>query len=121
MKIVNENLRGKCVKQTVIAIISNNGKHYIGTNWCKNLQTECPRDVKGMKTGEGYEFCKNVCKQDGHAEENAILMAGEEAKGATMLLIGHYYMCDRCQKACKEAGIKDIVILDDMICKERKK
>lgn len=119
MNIINENLRGKCIKQTTIAIISNNGKHYIGTNWCKNPQTECPRDTMGMKSGEGYELCKDICEQTGHAEVNAVKMAGDDVKGATLLLVGHYYMCDDCKKICKEAGIENIIILDDMICKGR--
>jgi len=99
---------GACAKQKVIAVIENNGKTYSGTNACQNVQRKCPR--KGMKTGEGYELCKNVCKQFYHAEVSALKKAGKNAKGGTLYLIGHTYCCDECKKAMKKAGIKKIII-----------
>ena len=63
-----------------------------------------------MKSGEGYELCKDVCWQPNHAEVNACIDAGALAKGGTLYLIGHTYCCDACKKIIKEAGIKKIVI-----------
>ncbi len=115
MNIRMEQFKGKCVKQTTIAIIVNKDKHFIGSNSCESPQSECPR--KNMKTGEGYELCKEVCKQKGHAEINALNKAGKEAEGGTLFLIGHYYLCDNCIKACEDAGISNVVIVDNILCK----
>jgi len=101
---------GICAKQTTIAIITNGNKFWVGTNECKNPQDKCPR--KGMKTGEGYELCKQICKQEFHAEVNACMKAGIGAKGATLYLIGHYYCCEGCKRVMDEFGIAEVIICD---------
>jgi deoxycytidylate deaminase len=98
----------KCVKQTTIAIIVNNGKAWIGSNWCRSPQLECPR--KGLPTGVGYELCKLKCRQDDHAEVNACMLAGKKAAGGVLYLIGHTYCCDNCMKVIHEHGIKHVFI-----------
>ena len=99
-----------CAKQLVIAIIVKGNKHWIGTNECRNPQEECPRDLQGFETGEGYHLCRDVCQQDHHAEINALKAAGENARGATLYLIGHTYACEDCKRSCKAYGIKNIII-----------
>lgn len=99
----------KCAKQTTVAIIVSGEDIFVGSNWCNSPQEECPR--KDLKTGEGYEFCKNVCHQDNHAEIDALRQAGDKAKGATMILFGHYYCCDSCATAIKSSGIRKLVVL----------
>jgi deoxycytidylate deaminase len=99
---------GKCAKQTTTALVIKDGEGWYGSNWCHNPQQECPR--KGLPTGEGYEMCRDICKQNAHAEVNACRNAGENAKGATLFLMGHYYACDDCKRVCDEAGIAEIVI-----------
>lgn len=99
-----------CKKQTTLAVIvAVNGKIYTGTNHCENQQSECPRN--GIKTGEGYELCRDICKQTNHAEVNACILAGEDAKGATLYLFGHTYCCDNCKRVMKEYGISNTVII----------
>lgn len=101
--------RGPCAKRTVTAtIVAQNGRRYVGTNWCANPQAVCPR--ADMPTGVGYELCASVCQQSAHAEVNAIAEAGQDAAGATLYLQGHTYACQPCAAACERAGIKQIVI-----------
>lgn len=93
-----------CAKQLVRAtIITPDGRQFVGTNACANPQALCPR--AGMPTGVGYELCQNVCQQQGHAEVQALRAAGVHARGATLILEGHTYLCAACQVACQEAGI----------------
>jgi len=100
---------GPCAKLTTTAVIkTTDGQTYIGQNWCANPQQECPRG--NMPTGTGYELCREVCHQIGHAEVVACMIAGEAAKGATMYLAGHYYACDNCKRVAKEHGIKEIIV-----------
>ena len=63
-----------------------------------------------MKSGEGYELCKLICKQVGHAEVVALSLAGDTAKGATLYLTGHTYICEDCQRALDFAGVAKVVI-----------
>jgi deoxycytidylate deaminase len=103
-------MKGPCAKQTVTAtIVAENGNMYISTNYCLTPQAICPR--ADLPTGEGYELCKDICRQVGHAEVNAIKLAGSDSVEATLYLSGHTYACDSCKKAAKEAGIKEIVIV----------
>ena len=99
----------KCAKQETVAIIVNNDKLFIGSNWCENPQTECPR--KDLPTGVGYEMCKNICKQHAHAEVDACEKAGSSASGGNLFLIGHYYYCADCKKVMDDYGIKNIYIV----------
>jgi hypothetical protein len=99
---------GRCVKQEVVAVIHNNGKFWIGRNDCLNPQYKCPRG--DMPSGQGYDLCKTVCKQIGHAEEVACKEAGEEAEGGELVLFGHNYCCDKCVNIMKEHKLKGYYI-----------
>lgn len=102
---------GPCAKQTVVARVqSPNGVEYVGTNGCKNPQPTCPRDERGYKTGEGYELCQEICRQDGHAEYKALASAGVAARGATLRVEGHTYACSGCTDLARRMGIADLVV-----------
>jgi hypothetical protein len=100
---------GPCAKQTVTAtIISPAGVRFTGTNECETPQRKCPR--AGMDTGVGYELCREVCRQTGHAEINALRKAGPAAQGGVMYVEGHTYVCLDCHLAVLNAGIRFIVM-----------
>ncbi len=101
-------MKGKCAKQETIAIIENHGQYWIGTNWCYDAQTSCPRG--NMKSGEGYELCEDICDQSSHAEVDACIKAGKDAIGGTLYLIGHTYCCDNCKKVMNDYGIEKVII-----------
>lgn len=102
---------GRCAKQVVTAyLVTKDGDTFVGTNFCHNAQKVCPR--KDLPTGHGYVLCHTICKQAGHAEDVAISIAGKKAKGSVIYLEGHTYACDYCKMVAKEAGVKDIIILD---------
>jgi hypothetical protein len=63
-----------------------------------------------MPTGEGYELCKSVCGQVGHAETNVINFAGKEANGAALYVEGHTYICESCRATAKSAGVSSFEI-----------
>jgi len=102
----------QCKKQTTVAVIMKDGFLMgIGTNGISVHVDECPRDVAGMKSGEGYHLCKEVCGQFGHAEAIACFNAGMiKCKGSTLYLIGHTYCCDNCLDTMKKYGILKVVI-----------
>lgn len=95
-----------CAKTTVVCtLVLASGERIVGTNWCRNPQKYCPR-----KPGEGYEKCKTICDQAGHAEEVAAAIAGPRAKGARAYIQGHTYACDNCQRVLFGAGVEAIII-----------
>jgi deoxycytidylate deaminase len=101
---------GPCAKMHVKAtVVALNGNRYVSTNFCMQPQEVCPR--AHLPTGVGYELCKSVCKQEGHAEDNASKFAGEDAKGSTLYLEGHYYACDNCQSVSYARGVKEIILV----------
>ncbi len=94
---------GPCAKKHVVCIINNEaaGRMFHGTNECANPQTTCPR-----LPGEGYEKCKSICQQEGHAETQALKAAGDYANGAYAIVHGQCWICRDCGKAMKKAGIQ---------------
>jgi hypothetical protein len=95
---------GPCAKATIICtIVTLAGERIVGTNICRNPQPVCPR-----LPGEGYEKCKTICDQVGHAEEVAVQRAGKRALGARAFIEGHTYACMNCQHALFGAGVDSI-------------
>lgn len=103
-------MTGPCVKQLVRATIVAAGEIFIGENDCETPQPTCPR--AGMPTGVGYSLCRDVCRQTGHAEINALRLAGPKARGSVMYVQGHSYACEPCKRACEAAGVKEIIFGD---------
>lgn len=99
-----------CIKQIVTAtIITTDGERFVGSNYTtKDNGGLCPRS--DMKSGEGYDLCRDVCGQIGHAEIVALMIAGDKAQGSTLYIEGHSYACANCTKAANEADISDIII-----------
>lgn len=98
--------RGPCAKRQVICVITTaDGTKFRGENDCTNPQAACPR-----LPGEGYEKCQSICQQAGHAEVEAVRVAGPAAQGASAELWGHYWMCEPCGRALREAGITSTTI-----------
>ncbi len=90
-----------CAKTRVrVTLTHPDGREWVGANWCAKPQATCPREP-----GEGYEKCKTVCGQFGHAELDALRLAGPDALGTTATLEGHSYYCQSCQEALFAAGV----------------
>ena len=106
---MSKPLKINCAKHvTVCKIVTKSGHTFYGENNCLVEQEECPR-----LPGEGYEKCKTVCFQVGHAEELAVLKAlshGMDLNGAKAI-IGHERICDNCKNLLNAHGITDIEFL----------
>lgn len=98
---------GPCAKTTVrcTLVTKGDGRLIVGENWCRNPQAVCPR-----APDEGYEKCKSICDQVGHAEVVALLAAGADSFGARAFIEGHTYACMDCQHALFGAGVESISI-----------
>ena len=86
------------------------GDVFYGQNSCDNPQTVCPRTP-----GEGYEKCKTICQQQGHAETMALARAAEHARGLDVVqgataYCTHSHFCKDCQIALFAAGVKYLTL-----------
>jgi deoxycytidylate deaminase len=96
---------GPCAKRHVTAVLIVGDMHFTGANDCKQAARVCPR-----KPGEGYDACKSICDQTGHAEDMAIRSALLKVKtaslrGTKMYLFGHKEPCPECSKLLAQYGI----------------
>lgn len=100
---------GPCAKKRVICtIVAPNGQTRVtAENECLNPQPVCPREP-----GEGYEKCKSICQQFGHAEAVAVHLAEIMgfAKGGHAYVEGHTYACRDCQERLFGAGVAALTI-----------
>jgi hypothetical protein len=101
--------RGPCARRRVTCdLMTAEGPTFHGENDCANPQAVCPR-----LPGEGYEKCQSICQQGAHAEIKAIhacVNAGYSAAGAVAIIQGHYYICEPCGAALRDAGVTQIRI-----------
>jgi len=97
-----------CAKAKVAcAIVSTDGQVFMGRNDCENPQSTCPREE-----GEGYDKCKSICQQEGHAEIMALKKAGAKSIGGRAYLWGHESYCHACENALLSAGVKSLSLIN---------
>lgn len=106
------SLRSTCIRHEIGAIVVN-GDEIKSTGYNGNPrgmphcdEIGCIRDKLNIKSGEKMEVCTGV-----HAEMNALLQAGMEAKGGTLYCT--IVPCNTCAKMIINAGIKRVVYSED--------
>lgn len=114
MKLAREKgEKSGCRKQPTGAVIAKNGKVVAeGSN--SGIRVEiCPRVLRHSKTGTDYQYCKDLCKQGGHAEAMAVADAKNKEiniSGADLYLWGHWWCCEPCWNSMTKAGIRDVYL-----------
>lgn len=102
-------MTGPCAKRRVFCtIVTLDGGHFVGENVCANPQPVCPR-----APGEDYAKCRSICQQGDHAELAAMRQAREAGAallGARAIIEGHYYICEPCGAALRDAGVASVTI-----------
>jgi hypothetical protein len=96
-----------CAKRRVTCTLADAAGHeVVGENACANPQAVCPR-----RPGEGYEKCKSVCEQGGHAEVQALALWRRKyphLKPPVAVIRGHYYICEDCGGKLRDAGVQHV-------------
>ena len=105
-----------CRDRTIIAVIEDSGKFFIGTNGMMYDVGMCQRNEANHKINQGYHLCKNVCVQPEHAEVAAINKWKAEAvnKDPILHVFGAKRVCDDCRRYAKQNGIRRIAVYKDM-------
>lgn len=100
---------GPCAKVRVFCtLVHPDGRRWTGENSVRRAQATCPRG--DMPSGSGYELCRDVCDQVGHAEAVALAAAGADAAGCTAYVEGRDFVCYDCQAALVAAGVRHFVL-----------
>ncbi|MBC7129289.1 MAG: cytidine/deoxycytidylate deaminase family protein [Thermoplasmatales archaeon] len=112
-KIVSK--RSTCLRRNVGAVIVKD-KHILSTGYngapkgfkhCSEVG--CLREKLGIKRGERHELCRGL-----HAEQNAIIQAavfGVAIRDASIYVTD--FPCSVCAKMLINAGIKELIYLND--------
>jgi dCMP deaminase len=97
--------RSNCIRAQVGAVIVDDKKHIVSTGYngtpskvesCFS-RGECYRTLNNIPSGTRYETCRSI-----HAEQNAIIQAGEEnTEGGTIYIYGHNQICILCKRLKK--------------------
>ena len=105
-----------CRDRTIIAVIEDSGKFFVGTNGMMYDVGMCQRNEANHKINQGYHLCKNVCVQPEHAELAAINKWKAEAvnKDPILHVFGAKRVCDNCRRYAKQNGIRRIAVYKDM-------
>jgi len=100
-----------CLKLKVIAMLETvEGNLYYGVNNINNDKiTECPRLNNSIRND--YSLCKTVCKQDNHAEVDAIdnCLANNDTPNDGIIFLSHNRSCGDCISYMSKHNIKEII------------
>ena len=106
--------RSSCIRAQVGAVIVdiNNKIKSTGYNGTPSKVISCLekglcyRVENNIPSGTRYETCQSI-----HAEQNAIIQAGEQiCQNGTIYIYGHDQICILCKRFIVQAGLKDIYI-----------
>ncbi len=106
-----------CVKPVAAVIVKNKKIIGRGTNAIKNKRPNvCPLKEHGR--GTAWNLCKEICGQEGHAEIMVIrdaLKRIDNLKGASVYLVGHWWVCKPCWDEIIRVGISRVYLHKDSI------
>ncbi len=106
--------RSNCIRKQVGAVIVDNNKHIIATGYNGTPSKvescfergSCYRMDNNIPSGTMYETCRSI-----HAEENALLQAGEDkCNKATMYIYGHNFVCISCARRIVQNKIAEVIL-----------
>ena len=110
-------MRSNCIRAQVGAIVVDQNKKIKATGYngvptkvisCKD-RNSCYRIENKIPSGTQYETCRSI-----HAEQNAIIQAGEEkTRDGIMYIYGHDFICILCKRFIVQSGIKEVYLKKD--------
>lgn len=108
------SIRSSCIRAQVGAVIvdtynkiRSTGYNGTPTKVISCLEKgACYRVMNNIPSGTRYETCQSI-----HAEQNAIIQAGEKTcLNGTIYIFGHDQICILCKRFIVQAGLKDVYI-----------
>ena len=109
--------RSDCIRSQVGAVIVNKRNKVKGTGYNNTpvgvesclARKKCYRIEHNIPSGTCYETCRSI-----HAEQNAIIQAGEDnCVGSSLYIFGHTKVCILCKRFIINAGIEKVYLKKD--------
>ena len=108
--------RSNCIRAQVGAVVVSKRKKIKSIGYNGTLhgvescleRGRCYRIENNIESGTRYETCRAI-----HAEQNAIIQAGEEnCVGSTIYIYGHRIVCILCKRFILQAGFEKVILQD---------
>ena len=101
-----------CRDKTIVAVLTHKptSQKFYGTNGIKRDVGYCPRNEYNHRMNEGYDKCRNICRQKHHAEIAALLSAVRHVPNLPLNqcvidVYGTYHVCNNCQMVLDKHGV----------------
>ena len=101
-----------CRDKTIVAVLTHKptGQKFYGTNGIKRDVDYCSRNESNHRMNEGYDKCRNICRQEHHAEIVALLSAVRHVPNISLNqcvidVYGTYQVCNNCQLLLDKHGV----------------
>ena len=102
-----------CRDKTIVAVLTHkpSGQKFYGTNGIKRDVGHCPRNQANDRINMGYDKCRNICKQEHHAEIAALLSAVRHVPNPPLNqcvidVYGTHQVCNNCQLVLNKHGVR---------------
>ena len=87
------------------------GQKFYGTNGIKRDVGYCPRNESNHRMNDGYDKCRNICRQEHHAEIAALLSAVRHVPNlplhqCVIEVYGTYQACNNCQMVLDKHSVR---------------
>lgn len=101
-----------CRDKTIVAVLTHKptGQKFYGTNGIKRDVGYCPRNESNHRMNDGYDKCRNICRQEHHAEIAALLLAVRHVPNLPLNqcvidVYGTHQVCNNCQMVLDKHGV----------------
>lgn len=101
-----------CRDKTIVAVLTHKptGQKFYGTNGITRDVGYCPRNESNHCMNEGYDKCRNICRQEHHAEIAALSTAVRHVPNLSLHqcvieVYGTYQVCNNCQMVLAKHGV----------------
>lgn len=102
-----------CRDKTIVAVLTHKptGQKFYGTNGIKRDVGYCPRNESNLRMNDGYDKCRNICRQEHHAEIAALLSAVRHVPNlplhqCVIEVYGTYQACNNCQMVLDKHSVR---------------
>lgn len=113
LQAVENRFEGMTVTSSVVVLGSEIVGRGINGDGFHQREKKCLR--AGGAVGQDYESCPG-CHPDNHSERTALRQAqknGADLRNAELYMYGHWWSCEPCMTAVRNAGITTLYVLAD--------
>lgn len=115
--LLSKGRKSRCQDKTIVAVLRSNGRVFLGINGISESMTYCPRNVMEMGVNQGYSMCRSICRQESHAEVDAIdtwLRNSKADDTAEISIFGTGKICDNCMALLQKFNVSIRNVVPDI-------